>query len=274
VKRLVLSLVFLGLLVPQMANAAPHDLKPANKSPLANAAIRAYLKTRVGLASIAIYDHRTHKTWALNPDQLNHAASIAKVNIMAAYLHSLQVNGESLTADNLDKLTQMIEFSNNDDASYFYELVGTCTGLAAFNTTIPLTGTSPICPHGNIYGWGIMNTTALDQLRVLSLFTQPNKILTNASRNIGLGLMRNIAPIDTWGVSTGPTPGSVVAFKNGWAPIESTTNWQINSIGWVQGPKRSYDVAILTSANPSYGYGVTTVNYLAQLIWTAMRGQK
>jgi hypothetical protein len=275
VKRFLLGAVFLGLLLPQGANATPKPVAHHEvKSPLTSSAVRAYLQTRTGLVSIAIYDHLTHKTWGLLPDQVNHAASIAKVDIMAAYLHQLQVKKEVLTPDNLAKLTQMIEYSSNADASYFYELVGTCTGLTAFNATIPLTATAPVCPHGNIYGWGITNTTALDQLHILALFSQKNKILTKASQSLGLGLMKNISAADTWGVSTGPTKGSVVAFKNGWTPVSPTNEWQINSIGWIQGPKRNYDIAILTSGNPSYGYGITTVSQLAQLIWSAMGATK
>ena len=261
-------------MAPTPGFAKGNHAPPTYSASLFAGSVSSYLQTRTGVVSIAVYDHLTHKTWALLPAKLNHAASVSKVDIMAAYLHQLQVKKQSLTAANLTRLTQMIEYSDNADAAYFYRLIGVCQGLTTFNAMIPLIATTPVCPHGDIYGWGIMNTTALDQLRVMRVFSTKNTILNTSSRKLGLTLMEHISVGDTWGISVGPTKGSTVAFKNGWSPLSSTTDWQINSIGWICGLGRNYDIAILSSGNPSFNYGVETVGRTAQLIWTSLSKDK
>ena len=68
----------------------------------------------------------------------------------------------------------------------------------------------------------------------------------------------------------GVTPGATVALKNGWLPLEATGDWQINSIGWVDGDGRNYLVAVLTKNNATEGYGIATIEGLASLIWTGL----
>ena len=273
-RLLLLSAVVISIVAPTPGFAKDNHAPPTYSASLFAGSVSSYLQTRTGVVSIAVYDHLTHKTWALLPAKLNHAASVSKVDIMAAYLHQLQVKKQSLTAANLTRLTQMIEYSDNADAAYFYRLIGVCQGLTTFNAMIPLTATTPVCPHGDIYGWGIMNTTVLDQLRVVKLFSTKNSILTAASRKLGLSLMEHISAGDTWGVSTGPQKGSTVAFKNGWSPLTSTSDWQINSIGWIRGSGRNYDIAVMSSGDPSFAYGVATIGQTAQLIWDILTKNK
>jgi hypothetical protein len=63
-----------------------------------------------------------------------------------------------------------------------------------------------------------------------------------------------------------------VALKNGWLPLDAaSTDWQVNSVGWVSGDGRDYLIAVLTTGNPTEQYGIDTINALSSLIWTAMR---
>ena len=62
-----------------------------------------------------------------------------------------------------------------------------------------------------------------------------------------------------------------VALKNGWLPLDgASTDWQVNSVGWVSGDGRDYLVAVLSTGNPSQQYGIDTINGLSALIWSAM----
>jgi hypothetical protein len=63
-----------------------------------------------------------------------------------------------------------------------------------------------------------------------------------------------------------------VALKNGWLPLnDASTDWQVNSVGWISGAGRDYLVAVLSTGNPTEQYGIDTINGLSSLIWPAMR---
>ena len=238
-------------------------------SPL-DANVVRYLRTRTDTVSIGIFDVTTNQTWSLNSDLVFHAASVAKVNLMAAFLYQTQRHHQAMSSDDAGKLQTMIVYSDNVNADYFYNKVGSCKGLAAFNALIPMPSTTPGCPFNHIYGWGTTSTNVLDQLSLFNLFVAHNSILSDASRAYGLNLLTHISAANTWGVTTGPPPGTTIAFKNGWSPLDSLTNWEINSVGWLRGSRRNYEIAILSRHNPSYAYGVSTVNYVAQLLWNTM----
>jgi hypothetical protein len=230
----------------------------------------AYLRTRSDTVSIAVRDVFTTQTWTFNPTLLYHAASVAKVNLLAAFLNKLQVTKMTMTPGDRVRLSEMIINSNNVNADYFYAKVGSCDGLTVFNAQIPMPSTTPGCPYAHILGWGTTSTNVVDQLALFRLFMEPNSLLTDASRTFGVNLLTHISPAHRWGVATGPPPGTVVAFKNGWSPLDSYQNWEINSVGWVHGYHRFYQVAILSSHNPSYDYGRTTVDTVARSLWTTM----
>ena len=71
------------------------------------------------------------------------------------------------------------------------------------------------------------------------------------------------------GVSAGVPSGATVALKNGWLPVHrDDRDWQVNSVGFVRGEGRSYDIAVLSRHNPSQRYGIATVEKISALMWT------
>ena len=52
--------------------------------------------------------------------------------------------------------------------------------------------------------------------------------------------MEQVTPTQAWGVSSGVPGNTVVVLKDGWLPLERTTDWQINSVGWVDGAGREW----------------------------------
>jgi hypothetical protein len=78
-----------------------------------------------------------------------------------------------------------------------------------------------------------------------------------------------VIPFDRWGVCAGAPAGVTVALKNGWVPIVDD-DWQINSIGYVNGQGRDYVVAILTNGNLTEGYRITTIEGMSRLIWSRL----
>ena len=237
----------------------------ATASPLASPAMRAYLRGRHGDITAALYDLVNHRLYLYRPGITEQTASIVKVDILATLLHEEQATSTPLDADDESLATGMIEESDNDDATDLWNEVGGPSAIARFDSLAGLTDTAP-----NTEGyWGETMTTALDQIRLLEHVVLPNGLLDAASRAYEVGLMENVIPYDRWGVCAGPPAGVTVALKNGWVPIVGG-NWQINSIGYVNGEGRSYLVSVLTNENPTEGYGIATIGGMSRIIWARL----
>ena len=238
---------------------APSQFQPAVASPFTRAVL-ATLAAEHGTVSASIYDLRTGQQWTYDAGSVQHTASIVKVDILATLLHDEQRDHTAMSPATRALATAMIEDSDNDAAQALYVQIGQVPGLEAFNQLVGLTATAPN------WAWGFTDTTALDQTRLVRLFASPNAVLDAASRAFGLGLMRHVAPDQAWGVSAGVALGTQVALKNGWYPTEPL-DWQVNSIGWVDGDGRSYVVAVLTNGDATMGEGVTTIETLSAMLF-------
>ena len=91
-------------------------------------------------------------------------------------------------------------------------------------------------------------------------------MLTKAARRYELHLMARVIPAQRWGVPAGVPDGFTVHVKNGWAPLSPVPGWFVNSIGCFTHADRNYSVVVLTQGNPTMGYGVATVEDVAEVI--------
>jgi hypothetical protein len=72
--------------------------------------------------------------------------------------------------------------------------------------------------------------------------------------------------------------GVTVDLKDGWDPLAGDDgsdaangrNWQVNSIGWIDGDGRNYVLAVLTVGNVTEDYGIDTIQGIAPLVWKAL----
>jgi Beta-lactamase enzyme family len=158
----------------------------------------------------------------------------------------------------------MIEFSDNDAATSLWNDVGGAVGVAAFNRLIGMPNTVP-GPGGF---WGLTTTTSLDQVQLMQAVAYPNAVLSATSRGYIESLMENVTPSQRWGVSGGVPAGVTIALKNGWLP--NGAGWEINSIGHVVGQGHDYVIAVMTSDDPSMGYGISTVEGVSSLVWPGL----
>ena len=138
----------------------------------------------------------------------------------------------------------------------------TSLGVSAFDQQILMLSTSPNA------AWGLTTTTAQDQIDLLGKYVFPS-VLSATDRQYGLGLMEHVTPSQAWGVSAGVPPGVTVALKNGWLPLNGNGDWQVNSIGWINGDNRDYLLAVLTTGNPSEGYGIATIQQISSMVFAA-----
>ncbi len=248
-------------------NGAITGLKPNIPTTLGNpfgSAFQEYLATRQSQVSVAVYNANTGATYTFNPGLSFDTASIVKVSIMATLLWQSQKSGTPLTSSEQSLMIPMIEDSSNAAATALWDDAGRSQGIGVFLTAAGMTQTVP----GKQGFWGLTQTTALNQVALLKLLSYPNQILSSASQSYAQNLMTHVIGWEAWGVSSGPTPGTTVALKNGWLPIGSS-GWEINSIGHVTGNGRNYVVAILSRNNPSESYGIQTVDVVSKYIWNS-----
>jgi hypothetical protein len=257
-----------------------------------------YLDSRQGVVQVAVFDASTGATSIVSNGSAPQAtASIAKVDILAMWLHNYDVEGVAVPGAVPFSITylmqQMIQDSVNPAATSLFYFGGGCDALTAFNALVPTEDTTVGCQTPIYYGWGDTTTSAADQVGLVKLYAYPNSLLGDDARQYGLGLMENISPGQGWGISCGPwgtscnapnyaqpVPGVTVALKNGWkySPSCVAQNqicpWQMNSIGWVHGDGRNYVIAVLTAYDPAgpglygYNYGINTVQGVSKLVWS------
>jgi hypothetical protein len=234
-------------------------------NPLETASMQAFLASRVGNITIALYDVDDAQTYLYRPGVAEQMASIAKIDILATLLHELQGARALPDDEEQDEAADMIEDSDNDDAQALWDAEGGAAAVAAFDRLAGLTETVPNVPGY----WGESTTTAFDQVELLKRLAIPNDILDSASREYELSLMRHVIADDRFGLSTGPGPDASVALKNGWVPIVAG-DWQINSVAYVEGAGCRYLAAVLTNGNATEDEGITTIDGISARIWSAL----
>ncbi len=237
--------------------------------PFANDSLRNYLAHRRGDVSAAVYDITRGTTYVYRPNVPEQTASIMKVDILATLLHERQRSGLGLSPAQQSLAREMIEDSDNDDAQKLWDEEGGSTAVDSFDAQVGMDQTTP-----NAAGyWGLSWTTARDQLKLLRRVMTPNALLDFGSRAYEYELMRHVVASQRWGVSAGVGREATVALKNGWLPLHRG-DWQVNSIGKVAGSRHRYLIAVLTSGQPTEGYGIATIQRISAATWRALGSRR
>ena len=231
-------------------------------TPIFGSAFQNYVKSRTSTVSVAVYDANNGQTYLYNPNLRFDTASIVKATIMANLLRQAEIHHTALTPEEQSLMPPMIEDSDNNDASALWDLSGGASGIDQF---LRVAGMVETTPGANGY-WGVTQTSALDQVKLVRDYAYPNQVLGTAQRNYGLYLMEHVVGWQDWGVSGGIPKNTTVALKNGWLPI-GAQGWEINSIGYIHGDGRDYAVAVLTRNNPSEDYGIATIEGISHILW-------
>lgn len=221
--------------------------------------IQNYLATRDTNASVAIYDNVTGETWS-SDDRRYDTASIVKVAILEALVLRAQNEQRELTEDEHALARQMIAVSDNDSATTLWEANGAQAGMQQFFDLIGATDTT------TDEQWGLTQTTALDQVRVVRLYAYANRVLNDRSRAVVQDFMKTVVSSQHWGVSAGVVDKNIVQLKNGWLPRAG--KWDINSIGHISVSGHDYAVAILSNGSSSQKYGIASVEDVSKIVWS------
>ncbi|HEX3909059.1 MAG TPA: serine hydrolase [Mycobacteriales bacterium] len=260
VSVVLLSLLGLALSPVVAYGATPRTLRLAARPSLQQRLTR-YANSRRGSVTVAVYDVAAHRLTLVHDRDRFVTASIVKVDILQTLLY--QRHGH-LSGDERSLAKRMIEQSDNDAASALWNDVGGAAGVHRYNKKIGLTQTHP---HSG-GEWGLTTTSARDQVTLVRNLSGPSSVLSTSWQRYARGLMRHVTSDQRWGISSGPSAHAVVGLKNGWLPVASDRyRWEVNSIGWVRGSDRRYQIAVLTAHQPSEGYGIDTIEHLAKLVW-------
>jgi hypothetical protein len=220
--------------------------------------IRAALIGRASITGVRVEDRVRKIECRFNEGRRFDSASVVKASILAAVLwwrHG------ALSATERHEATIMIENSDNDAATFFWNELGHAR-FQSYLTKATMTETIP-SPGGT---WGLTQITARDELQQLRLLIAPNNLLTTAERNYELYLMAHVVSYERWGTPSGAPSGLNVYVKNGWLPRGTVPNWRIHSIGAFTGHGRDYLITVLSVNNPSMQYGVDTIQRVAQAV--------
>ncbi|MFI1577471.1 serine hydrolase [Embleya sp. NPDC020630] len=249
---------------PDSPTAAPTDVARGADpqppvGPVAADVLAAAMPATTGSVSVAILDPADGTIAGYREDRAYVAASIVKVDILAALLLRAQHDDRAPTAAERAAAEAMIENSDNDAADTLWSAIGGAAGLRAANALLGLTETEPTGAS-----WGLTTTTAADQVRLLAAITAADSPLDAGSRAYVADLMTSVEDDQTWGVSVTADPATTPALKNGWLPRDATGLWVINSIGHITHAGRPLLIAILSDDQPTMDEGVSQVEAVAR----------
>jgi hypothetical protein len=257
------------------ASAAPTKTAPT-KVPATTA--KTPLDPFGGLAApgetlAAVYDVASGREWSLGTGRPQAEASIVKLDILQTLL--ARDHAPTLPAADLPVAQSMMEDSDNDAATSLWYAAGGPEGIGSYNQAAGLRATTlSTCVECTGFpwpGWGLTTTTPADQITLLRQLISPESRLSASQRAYVLGLMENVTPPQRWGVTGGVPAGVTVALKNGWLPLDDADqDWQINSIGWIDGDGRNYLIAVLTTGNPTEQSGIDAIERLSSVVWENM----
>ncbi|MEU8705646.1 serine hydrolase [Streptomyces sp. NPDC048565] len=204
--------------------------------------------------SVAVLDTQSGAGGAYG-DGTYDTASIVKVDILAALLLQAQDEDRQLSGAEQAYAEAMIQRSDNTSATELLKVIGGQEGLDAANARLGLTGTEAS------HAWGLTQTTAADQVRLLAAVSGADSKLSAASRAYLEGLMGEVEADQRWGVSAA---GTDAVLKNGWMPRTTTGLWDVNSIGRVQSGGHTVLVAVLSRGHASKEAGIALVETVAK----------
>ncbi|REE98738.1 serine hydrolase [Thermomonospora umbrina] len=228
-------------------------------------AIDRYLKGRP--LSLSVRDLATGIAYRYRPGARFVTASVAKVDIVMTLLLQAQKQGRRLDAYERRLAEQAIRYSDNKATDRLWERVGGAGPVAAANRRFGLKKTKTVDGRClDLYCWGITDTTADEQIRLLSELVDDKGPLDARNRAYVLKLMGTVAPEQAWGVSAAARDGDRVALKNGWQRrLSHGKLWAINSVGRVRTGGHDLLIAVLSDHHATSAAGIAVVERVVGL---------
>lgn len=208
-----------------------------------------YLSRRAGTKAFAVYDNK-HKLSGTDVHVRFHSASVVKSMLLVAYLQTLAAQHRGLDSASQGLLYPMIHSSDNNAASAVDAIVGDGgldrvareAGMVDFQTAGAW--------------WGFTEISAADMAR---FFYVQDRLIPGQFDGYARWLLSNIEPSESWGIPAAARGGRdpfAVFFKGGWLPISEGL---VNQAARLERGTETFAMAVLTTGDPSMGYGEETL---------------
>jgi hypothetical protein len=224
----------------------------AYPSPGAIAAAARYLDTRAGRTSFAVVDS-TGRLSGLRLREHFRTASVVKVMMLVAYLQMLDAQHRGVAPADNSLLYPMIHISDNNAASAVLARVGG-QALARVARQSGMVDYAP-----GVGWWAFTQTSAADQAR---FFFSLQRLIPQRLYAYARGLLAGIEPSQSWGIPPVARPRWQVFFKTGQLPEEGL----FNEVGRLERPGVTFTIAVLSTGDPSMGYGQQTIQGVASTL--------
>jgi beta-lactamase class A len=227
-------------------------------------ALKAYDAT-VPEFSVAILDRKTGARYSYRGTERYETASIVKVQVLACLLLRAQDAGRKLTGSELSLAQKMIRNSDNNATTALFNQLGQARAVTRSNARLGLGQTTVNS------AWGATQTTADDQIKLLSELVDTKGPLDANSRKTALGLMTTVSAGQRWGVGAAAKAGETAANKNGWDTRSNDHGlWVINTVGRITGGP-DVSIAVLSHGHTSMASGIAVVEKVAKLTRTHLK---
>ncbi|WP_446039253.1 serine hydrolase [Streptomyces sp. SID1121] len=182
---------------PQASRSTARAVVPANRDTLLSAKLHDTMASTSASLSVAVtdLDDTSRARYGVKAGRTYDTASIVKVDILATLLLKAQDEHRGLTAAEKSYASSMIRVSDNTATDALWGIIGGGGGLDAANRRLGLKDTT--AGAGGL--WGLTQTTAPDQLILLSAVFGEESPLTASSRSYARTLMGRIAGGQDWG---------------------------------------------------------------------------
>jgi hypothetical protein len=217
-------------------------------------AVRAYLKHRAGVVSVAVIDSRGGVR-GVHGTRPYVTASVIKAMLLVSYLRKVNHQGRALTSYERSHLRPMIHVSSNSAATWVYNRVGDGR-LRRLARKADMDQFSICC------WWARAHFSARDQAKFFWLL---ERLTPRRFRDYATHLLSSIVSRQSWGIPrVGRRRGFSVFFKGGWrGTYRGKLVHQASSVRY-HGTR--FSLAVLTDGNPSTSYGIATISGVARRI--------
>lgn len=252
----------LRLVMPKVANvhyaptapepSAPEQAPKERKLPSAAGlrAAKSYAESRTGLVSLAVVNS-DGAFRGEHADRLYAAASVVKSMLLAAEMRRLKHEGAEVDSETDSLLRAMITMSDNSAADAIYARVGDAGLFAAAERA----GMTQFTVAGH---WGNAQIAAGDMAR---FFADLDRQFPREFREYAKGLLGSVIESQRWGIPAVAGDGWSVRLKGGWLPDHALVH-QAAELRERDG-SRSLAIVVLTDDEPSFEYGIETVQGVA-----------
>ncbi|MFI7609607.1 serine hydrolase [Nonomuraea terrae] len=255
---------------PAVEQVARREAVPRVPAARISGRLDRYLAGRPGPVTAMVKDLATGQVYRYHGGERLITASTAKAQILMALL--LRTRWKKLPESVRRDAELMIRHSDNHAADRLWLRIGGPAGFTEAGRKLGLKHTRGVpgtCV--DLYCWGITPTSVEDQVRLMTALVSEKSPLRAGDRAQVRRLMGAVVDGQDWGVSAAACPGERVALKNGWLRRVSNKRWAVISVGLISGDGRDYAVAVLTEGSPEVGYGIATVEGVAERIMREFR---